>query len=279
MFTKELSQNSRQSQSRQLIDMSKFLNTLFDPAETTCFSENCFDTTLTQTPKPNDLFFSINPMHTSRKDANVTCFRNFLIEIDSMPLSKQIKYVQSKLPIDLITSIVFSGSKSYHFIISLETPLGSLEDYKSVALRLHKLFPEADSTSKNPSRFSRLPYRIRPDTGVQQELIRLGTRVPTDSFIASLPVLNVTPTTAKLTTSKAWISTNLSFALEHPDQYMLERGFAGRNHFFFYVYNRLVDEGFQAPEIKTQIEYMYARLENKTDFTLQEAYTAARIRG
>lgn len=258
--------------------MEEFLNVLFNKNEQTCFSKNCYNVDLNSKPLRNDIFFSINPMQTSRADANVTCFRNFLIELDNMPLEKQIAHVTSKLPADLITSIVYSGSKSYHFIISLETPMNSIDEYRNVAKRLHTLFPEADSTSKNPSRFSRLPFRIRPDTKVEQSLIRLNGRIDTKAFLSALPIIQENYIQQNIPATKAWISTNLTYALEQPDEYMAERGFAGRNHFFFYVYNRLIDEGFQGPDIKHYIDYMYSRLKNKKDFTIAEAYTAARIK-
>jgi hypothetical protein len=258
--------------------MRNFLLTLFDEFETTCFSRDCFDTDLSKLPDKQDLFFSINPIHETRADKNVTSFRNFLIELDSIPLSEQIQYVTSKIPIDMITSIVYSGSKSYHFIISLETPLPDLETYQQVARRLHKLVPASDKTQKNPSRFSRLPFRTRPDTGLEQTLIRLGSRVDTASLIALLPCEGLSISQATKKPEQAWISVNLTYALEQPDEFMRERGFAGRNHFFFYVFNRLKDEGLNSSEIRHYIDYMYANLKNKNDFTIAEAYSAARIK-
>ena len=141
------------------------------------------------------------------------------------------------------------------------------------------MFPKADSTSKNPSRLSRLPFRARPNSLKQQVLVKLGTRVDNKELISRLPELKFQNPETKLErkTNKLWMSALLSYALEQPDEFMAERGFAGRNHFFFFIYNRLKEEGFANDDIRHYIDHMYSRLKNKTDFTLQEAYTAARV--
>lgn len=255
------------------MNLVKFLQTIIGDAEETCFSRECMNTNVAMLPYDTDLFFSINNMHTSRKDANVIHLRNFLIEIDSLPLEEQVDYVLERVP---VTSIVYSGGKSYHFIISLETPVPTIEKYREIAERLLLLLPAADPTSKNPSRFSRLPFRIRPDTGKEQTLMMLGSRIKLEDLEALLPELPQIQSTSQ-PRSKAWIATDLTFAMQHPDEFIAERNLGGRNVFFYYLYNRLVEAGFSIAEIKSKVEYTYARLENKKDFPLREALLAARV--
>lgn len=254
-----------------------FLNTLFDADELTCFSKTCTNTNISDIPKDHDLFFCINPLKGNRSDSNVLQYRNFLIEIDSLPLEQQINYVKAKgVP---ITSIVYSGGKSYHFIISLEAPAKTEGEYQEIADRLLALFPEADSSCRNPSRFSRLPFRFRNESKKWQTLIECNGRVNKDEFLSLLPPLPpswLVP--ARISEpSKQFLSVSINYAVEQPDLFIQDRGFAGRNHFFFYLYNRMKDEGMPIQDIKFYIEKTYQNLKNKTDFTLKEAYSAARI--
>lgn len=132
-------------------------------------------------------FFSINPLKESRKDLNVTAFRNFLFEMDTLALEEQQQLLKTnKIP---LTSVVYSGSKSYHIIISLENDL-SLEPHKLESIQKYKETWKAiasyiakewnidvklfDESCKNPSRFSRFPGFIRSN-GNEQSQILLGS--------------------------------------------------------------------------------------------------------
>jgi hypothetical protein len=168
-----------------------FWDTLFDYDDHICLAS---DVTGTQVYSPyvarpefippGTQFFSINGLHTKRLDANVTKFRNFLLEIDDMPLTDQWIYV-SNLNIPYST-VVFSGNRSYHFIISLETPLANKTEYDLVAKRLHAAVPNADKSTKNPSRLSRCPDVMR-DNGKLQELMEPPSpRVSNTHFMAWL---------------------------------------------------------------------------------------------
>jgi hypothetical protein len=75
------------------------------------------------------------------------------------------------------TSCVFSGKKSFHYIISLEADLPDRATYDRLVKRIHSVVKMADKSTKNPSRFSRYPDFIRPDNGAAQALIELRTRV------------------------------------------------------------------------------------------------------
>lgn len=250
---------------------SKFLNTLFDINQKTCFSSDPYGTELTMGPTTNDLFFSINPMRISRKDENVTCFRNFLIEIDSLPLEEQIEYVRLRVP---VTSIVYSGGKSYHFIISLVQPLASIEDYRHVAKRLHMLLPMADKSTKNPSRFSRLPGVFRYNTGKYQELIKLSNRIPNSELFYLLPVLSEPQQPAS--GQQNFAPADLFDSIVWPDVLISRMG-CGRNAFFFWLGNRLDDAKVDRNTKYYFVSEAYSNLKDTQNFNLQEAFAAARI--
>lgn len=164
----------------------KVLKLLFKPNEQTC-AGNAFETKLSYVENLTDAeFFSINPLRESRKDLNVTEFRNFLFEMDNMPLEQQHTIIEaSKVP---LTSVVFSGSKSYHVIISLEQPLYAKPHtvegvnaykaaWKSIASYLATEWgisqKEFDTSCQNPSRFSRFPGHVR-DNGNEQKQVSIG---------------------------------------------------------------------------------------------------------
>ncbi len=117
-------------------------------------------------------FFSINPLKpgTRRKDENVAVYRNFLLEIDRLPLPEQRPAIEALgIP---YTSLVYSGGKSLHIIISLAVPCQSEKEYRDLGLRLMAAVPICDPTTKNPSRLSRTPSAVR-DNGETQTLIEM----------------------------------------------------------------------------------------------------------
>lgn len=124
-------------------------------------------------------FFVINPLRpgSPRRDQNVSVYRNFLIECDTLPLDEQLHRIRDLgMP---FTSCVYSGNKSLHFIVSLASALPSRQEYDRLARRLLQAVPWADKTTKNPSRFSRTPGHQRVDTERLQRLEWLGSRVDT----------------------------------------------------------------------------------------------------
>jgi len=157
--------------SNSTLMIKKFYQTLFDADRTTCFSETAFGTSVyhidnIQEIYPNYsklMYFSVNSLHTHRYDANVTCFRNFLIENDNVKsIPEQIALVK-KIGIPYST-VTFSGGKSLHFIISLETPLQDENMYRFVGNWIHNIINDGlpvemqfDGKTKNPSRFTRVP--------------------------------------------------------------------------------------------------------------------------
>jgi hypothetical protein len=254
------------------MNRNKFLSTLFDIGEETCFGTTIYDTALYAEAIPEDLFFSINPMHTSRADSNVTCFRNILIEIDSMPLEEQIHYVVEKVP---VTSIVYSGGKSFHFIISLAQPCKDRAEYDTLVARIYKLLPMADKSTKNPSRFSRLPGVVRPDTGKLQHVEELYGRINRDDLENCLPPVEQKTAVVQ---QEGFLSSIIADAMFNPDAVMQKVGIQSRNAFFFWLGQRLKD-GNASPEQKEAIvSRVYSLLKNKNDFTIKEAKQAARIK-
>jgi hypothetical protein len=158
-----------------------FYQLLFNQGEQTCLSVDPYGTALTPIEKGADnkeaQFFAINPLHTSRKDANVTAYRNLLFEIDDADWSaeEQLAYVASKgLP---FSTAVWSGGKSVHIIVSLTQLCGSRVEYDNLWRRIFSgLDCKPDGTTKNPSRFSRVP-NVKRSNGAEQQLLYVGKRV------------------------------------------------------------------------------------------------------
>jgi hypothetical protein len=251
----------------------KFFSTLFEPGELTCYAHNIYETELYEFPIDEDVFFSINPMHTKRLDSNVTCYRNILLELDNMPLEQQIAYIQQKLP---VTSIVYSGGKSYHFIISLADPCNTKEEYDNLVARIHAYIPEIDKATKNPSRFSRIPGATRPDTQKTQELIFLGTKVTKFELYNVLP--EVKQSKPQSVQPEGFFSSLIVDAMFKPDSVMQKVGLSGRNQFFFWLGQRLKEGNANTEQKLKIIEQTYNNLKNKADFKLTEAKQAARIK-
>lgn len=266
------------------MNRDKFLETLFEPGQRTCFTKLSKGTRVRQ-PLQTDLFFSINALHPRkdlcptepyhnwytprRADGNVICWRNFLIEMDDHTIEQQIKYVSNLIP---FTSAVFSGGKSVHFIVSLQRPFYSPQQYAETAQRLHMLLPLSDKTTKNPSRLSRLPDVRRPDTGVMQELLQLNSQIRNEELLDLLPPLPTYPKTAR---SGDFVSVDLLNALAMPDATRNNLGLA-RNTYFYWLGCRLTDAGIHGGDRREKVERAYYNLKDKTDFTLSEALQASR---
>lgn len=161
-----------------------FFKVLFDLDEQTCFGKNVYATALGPVfpVEVNDaLFFSINPMKDKRADANITTYRNVLIEFDTVPPGEQMDLL-AYVP---LSTLLWSGGKSYHAVISLEEPLRSRDEYDRLVRRIQRKLPLMDKSTGNPSRFSRMPGGIR-DSGQVQRLIEVRTRISSESIEAWL---------------------------------------------------------------------------------------------
>lgn len=163
--------------------LTKFWNTLFDDGEWVNIVKDVKGTHVIpiswlkedrneRASKPHN-FFCINPLtQFGRKDTNVTCFRNILIEFDTIPAHEQwnLRYT---IP---YSTLVWSGNKSYHFIISLEEPCKDMKEYKELVKRIYDKLPGCDRSTANPSRLSRTPDAVR-DTGHKQTLMNVKYRI------------------------------------------------------------------------------------------------------
>lgn len=118
-------------------------------------------------------FFAINPLALTRKDANVTAYRNILVEFDNGSIAEQQQIISdSGCP---FTTLTYSGGKSMHMIISLAEPCKTRAEYDALVERIYRKFPTCDTSARNPSRFSRTPGAARGR--VTQSLVACRSRV------------------------------------------------------------------------------------------------------
>ena len=131
-------------------------------------------------------FIAVNAakqLNVNKTSENVFILRNFLIEFDQLPLEEQIPFMKKiGLP---YSACVYSGGKSYHFIISLKEPLyhhagelksNGLLQYKDIFYRIHFLCEEKnDRACSDPARFTRFPNALRSNTA--QQIIEISDRV------------------------------------------------------------------------------------------------------
>lgn len=196
--------------------MNEVFKVIFDEIDLICVG-NLYDNKVDKAfMRRSGEFFSINPlssvdveykdkdnrsyMKPRRADMNVKVFRNFLFEMDSLPLVDQ-SVILDGCGINW-SSIVYSGGKSNHAILSLEVPLGGahtrngVNQYKNIWMRLEaKITAYAhslghigqilDSSTKNPSRFSRFP-NYQADGRSIQKVIEVGSRISESEFITLL---------------------------------------------------------------------------------------------
>lgn len=164
-----------------MANLIKYYQTLFDPGDKICLGRTKYDTAIRplRFVGKDEQFVSINPLKGTRADANVTKYRNILLEFDKISLDEQLKIIKS-VPYSTLT---FSGGKSYHAIISLATPLPSEDEYRLVVKTLYNKLKEhgPDNANINPSRFTRAPEAIR-DTGAVQRLIAAPGRIDNEEF-------------------------------------------------------------------------------------------------
>jgi len=178
-------------------NQKKFMKLLFNEGETVCVSHNKFafhsiaqdelfnDKVLlisnNEKAKPHSVLFedinlvSVNPVAGYRNDANCTAYRSFLIEVDNMDLSIQRQYIEEEIKLPF-SSCIFSGNKSYHYVVSLDEPLPNIEMYNFFAQWILNICSHADQQTKNPSRATRFPDNIRND-GRNQDVVHIGSRI------------------------------------------------------------------------------------------------------
>lgn len=120
------------------------------------------------------IFVALNPMKEKayRRDSECAKFRNFLIELDTYERQLQIEYIKRLgLP---YSAMIWSGSKSVHVLISLEGDgVPNEKIYRFIYKWILNVAPLSDQALGNASRSIRLCGAIRPETGLEQELIEL----------------------------------------------------------------------------------------------------------
>lgn len=249
---------------------NKVWSKLFELGESTCFTKTPYGTSLSRifTEEPHqEQYFSINPLRVSRKDANVTCFRNFLIEFDNLPLEEQTQKMAS-IP---YTSAVFSGGKSIHFIISLETPLKTIEEYKNIAYRLQQLLPDMDKACSNPSRLSRTPEAFR-DNGIQQHIVNVNEKVRNEDLLKLLPEIKQTPMIVMEPESKKRLRVLTPFT----NYYLAFGEIQNRNNTLFRVACDMFRAGYTQDEILHKIAPVNSLTHHETMNCIRSAYRAIR---
>jgi hypothetical protein len=171
---------------------------LYDEDEYTCFAWRYNDTSVLPVRMQEEQrspWISLNPLYgdmdndpeTSlllsarsdrgrRADINVSTFRNFLVEMDEVPLKKQWPIIRDcGLP---FSTSVFSGNKSIHFVISLADPCVDKIEYDVIAQMIYRAVPaKIDYACKIPSHLTRNPEIMRTDTKKEQRLLELRKRV------------------------------------------------------------------------------------------------------
>jgi hypothetical protein len=166
----------------------KFWNTLFDQGERTCFANTIYGTAVCEIETGTSMpcqFFSINPLLSSRKDENVFRYRNILLEFDGALPAEQLELLK-QVP---YSTLVWSGGKSYHAIISLEMPCKDRKEYDAMVRRIYAAVPSVDKANKNPSRFSRAPEMMRDNGQLQvlKEVRRRIGRTELDAWLGPAP--------------------------------------------------------------------------------------------
>jgi len=183
---------------------NQFYDLLFDEDDYTCFGGKLNSTRVNHYKFPYGRtlsWFTINALHPKedrnptevyhrkdrprRADCNVIKYRNIMIEMDSCSIPEQKVYIkQSRMP---YSTCVYSAGKSLHFIISLETPLQSEEEYrcwwKAIDKIMKNLGAKIDPSSVNPSSFSRCPNAYREDKGQIQHLLKVNERVKNEVMV------------------------------------------------------------------------------------------------
>jgi hypothetical protein len=96
-------------------------------------------------------------------------YRHLVFELDNESLELQEARAHRLMEERIVNRVVFSGKKSLHCRISLQTPCADKETYGEVWNYLNGLYFDslADPQCKNPSRLTRAPNGIRDNGALQ----------------------------------------------------------------------------------------------------------------
>ena len=245
-------------------------------------------------------YFTVNPHGTSqscptmsqditRCDENVSKFRNFVFEMDDITLKEQEILIDS-IDIDFST-VIFSGGKSYHCIISLESALNlppkeidSINEYKRVWKRLAAYIDMyaqeiglagpgvtvLDPSCCNPSRYTRYPNSLRLDKGVIQEVKYSSGRMSEYKFnklLSKCPKIEKSKVFSRklnddMATTKLEFLKRCSSGLVNTIKYAPKAGASGMYSYAYKTTLWAIDEGMPCPKLFTSImeEYFMKRL-------------------
>jgi hypothetical protein len=153
-----------------------FLNTLFDDEDKVFVGPDLYSGSVVRKKDVSSgQFFCLNACEGGRKKCDIKKFRNFLIEIDEIPGTKepmphkeQVLLIHQKYKVPYST-VVNSGNKSIHFIISLEEPLDNVEEYQFIAAWIKNIVVEADESVLIPEKLSRFFGGINTKTQKEQK--------------------------------------------------------------------------------------------------------------
>ncbi len=209
-----MQQTEGESKPNSNLTLDNFYNLLFDEDDYICFGETLKSTAVNHYKWPygrNRRWFTVNALHPTedrrpteewhrkdkprRADCNVVKWRNIMIEMDSCSIPEQKVHIkQSKLP---YSTCVFSGGKSLHFIVALETPLETEEEYrcwwKAIFKIMGNLGASLDKSTVNPSSFSRCPNAYREDKDQIQHLLKINARIKNEDMISWFKSHGVSP--------------------------------------------------------------------------------------
>jgi hypothetical protein len=160
----------------------EYIDFLFNKDEYACLGLNQYDIGVLSVEDilniPDLTVFeriTLNPLlpKSERNDNNITSFRTFMIESDTLdPKTFRDFVVKKEMP---FSAVLFSGNKSLHYIIKLDEhkKIKSLEQYNFIAKWILNIMGKdydiVDRQTTNPSRPSRLLGGINKKTGNVQK--------------------------------------------------------------------------------------------------------------
>lgn len=162
-----------------------YLNTLFKSDDYICICRTPSDYYSIQRDKwalELGKLIAINPSNpetNTRKNSDVTKYRNFLIEFDDIPIREQYEGIKRlNFPFSTIT---YSGNKSLHIILSLKEELKNEREYYFYANWIHNIFSKylstPDNSTKSPSFLTRFPNVLADNGYVGQKVLAIKPRV------------------------------------------------------------------------------------------------------
>jgi hypothetical protein len=252
-----------------------YMDTMFNFEEFICLGRTVYDiktyTYNERLKEPlNWQFVAINSFKPLllRADANVSTYRNILLEFDKGTIDEQLAYI-TDLGIPY-SNIVYSGGKSLHVTICLMTDLGSKDAYDALVRRIYAKVPKADQSTKNCSRFTRLAEATR-DNGKHQTLRRCLGRVSLaklDEWLGP-PPLELKPPYKPTPNNYRLLKGTTLFFLAHG----AEEG--SWNQQLFLAALDMFRSGYSKSEVFDRLEHVTGHLDSKDQSTIRSALKVA----